>query len=307
MTSSKHIISVQQFDQERIASLFKRADVMRRIDRRDAREILRGSIMMAIFYEASTRTRFSFESAMIRLGGSVITTENAREFSSAQKGEKLSDSIRVLSCYGDVIVLRHFDKGSTKIAALYSSVPVISGGDGPGEHPTQALLDLYTIFLERGNPSAQHVVFVGDLRYGRTVHSLARLLAMYKTRMSFVSPEILALPEELRTELGELILGEYRSLADVINHADVIYMTRVQKERFSNPDAVAFNGQDYALTFELVNFMEEHTIVLHPLPRNEEIPDWFDNDPSAAYFRQAQNGLYVRMAILEELLNPFHK
>ena len=263
--------------------------------------------MGAVFFEPSTRTRFSFEASMLRLGGNVITTENAGVFSSAQKGESLPDSIRTLCCYLDVIVLRHFDDGSAAIAAAASTVPVINAGDGPGEHPTQALLDLFTILEECGDPAKQHVVFVGDLKHGRTVHSLARLLAMYGTCMSFVSPDGLRLPERLLQELiaAGCTVHEYGTLQEVASTADVIYMTRVQKERFEDLGGIALDGSSYALTPELVAAMKIDTVVMHPLPRNSEIPTWFDEDPRAAYFRQAQNGLYVRMALLEELLNPF--
>lgn len=253
------------------------------------------------------RTRFSFEAAMLRLGGNVITTENAGVFSSAQKGESLPDSIRTLGCYLDVIVLRHFDDGSAAIAAAASTVPVINAGDGPGEHPTQALLDLFTIRKKCGDPKKQHVVFVEDLKHGRTVHSLARLLARYGSRMSFVSPEGLRLPDSLLTELlaAGCSVREHGSLHEVASLADVIYMTRVQKERFTNLEGIALDGSDYALTHEIVANMRTDTVVMHPLPRNSEIPTWFDEDPRAAYFCQAKNGLYVRMALLEELLNPF--
>jgi aspartate carbamoyltransferase len=308
MSSLQHVLSVREFDKARIDRLFARVQEMRRIVTRDRSRcsILEGSIMGAIFYEGSTRTRFSFEAAMLRLGGDVITTENAGTFSSAAKGESLPDSIRTLGCYLDLIVLRHFDDGAAAIAAQVSTVPLINGGDGPGEHPTQALLDLFTIQEERGDPKDQHVVFVGDLLHGRTVHSLSRLLSMYDARMSFVSPNSLRLPDALFQELvgAGCEVRELHTLEEAIDQADVIYMTRVQKERLVGEQDVALDGSDYALTPELATRMRPHTIVMHPFPRNSEIPTWFDADPRAAYFRQIQNGLYVRMALLEELLNP---
>jgi aspartate carbamoyltransferase catalytic subunit len=303
-----HVLSVHDFSAQRVKRLFARAQEMRRIiSRKHARcSILEGSIMGTVFYEASTRTRFSFEAAMLRLGGQVITTENAAQFSSATKGESLADSIRTMGCYLDLIVLRHFTEGAATIAAKASSVPIINGGDGSGEHPTQALLDLFTIQEERGDLSQQHVVFVGDLKHGRTVHSLARLLGMYNTTLSFVSPESLCLPDALFHGLSYAgcTIQDRRRLEDVIGDADVIYMTRVQKERLAEATDVATDGSDYALTEALVKYLNPHAIVMHPFPRNSEIPTWFDADPRAAYFRQIQNGLYIRMALLEELLNP---
>lgn len=304
-----HIISVSQFDPERIARLFARVREMREIvnRKRPRCSTLEGFIMGTVFYEASTRTRFSFEAAMLRLGGDVITTENAREFSSVSKGESLPDSIRTMGCYLDLIVLRHFTDGAAVIAAQASPVPVINGGDGDGEHPTQALLDLFTILERFPNKKNLTVVFVGDLKYGRTVHSLAQLLGLYRIHIRFVSPQALCLPTPQRDELMrmECDLSEHQRLAEVIHEADVLYMTRVQKERLNGEQGVQTDGCDYALTRELVGYMKDTAIVMHPLPRNAELPTWFDADPRAAYFQEAQNGLYVRMALLEELLNPF--
>lgn len=303
----QHVISVSQFTPSWIEELFDRATYWRRSLRRGsgvASSVLSRRVMTSLFYEPSTRTRLSFESAMLRLGGNVIGTEDAKQFSSATKGETLEDSIKVLAGYCDVIVLRHGDNDSAERAAAVSTVPIINAGAGSGEHPTQALLDLYTIAQVSGPPEDQHVVFVGDLNKGRTVHSLARLLAEQGARMAFVSPESMALPDHLRTELGDAISGEHRTLDDVITQADVIYMTRTQNERHEGGSAGAGDGSDYGLTRKIVQRMKPRATVLHPLPRNSEIPTWFDQDPRAYYINQAHRGVPIRMALLEMLLNP---
>ncbi|PJA45569.1 aspartate carbamoyltransferase [Candidatus Uhrbacteria bacterium CG_4_9_14_3_um_filter_50_9] len=303
----QHVISVDQFTPEWIAELFERAKYWKRSLCRPggvASAVLSSRMMISLFYEPSTRTRLSFESAMNRLGGRVIGTEDAEQFSSATKGETLEDTIHVVSGYGDVIVLRHKERGAAVRAAAVSTVPIINAGDGDGEHPTQALLDLFTIQETAGPPKDQHVVFVGDLNKGRTVHSLARLLSKYGTSMSFVSPEHLAIPEHLCGELGLSSACEYRSLDVVIERATVIYMTRTQNERHHEGQVGAGDGSDYGLTRELVAWMRHDTVVLHPLPRNSEIPTWFDQDPRAHYIDQAHRGVPLRMALLEMLLNP---
>lgn len=307
MSPIRHVLSVQQFNGPQIDRLFARVREMRGIVRRGQCSILQNRIMASLFYEPSTRTRFSFEAAMLRLGGQVVGTENAAAFSSATKGETLEDTVRIIGGYSDVIVLRHPERGAAQRAAAVSRVPIINAGDGDGEHPTQALLDLYTIQESFPSGVLPHVVFVGDIKYGRTVHSLIRLLITQKNRMSFVSPEPLRLPDALRAELTQarITFDEYTNLRDVIQHADVLYMTRVQKERMADTSGVVLDGSDYSLTQELVERLDIAAVVMHPLPRNAEIPTWFDKDSRASYFRQAQNGLYVRMALLEKLLNPF--
>ena len=205
-------------------------------------------------------------------------------------------------------MLRHPEKGAADRAAVVSPVPIVNAGDGDGEHPTQALLDLFTIMEAHPDPRTCQVVFVGDLLKGRTVHSLARLLTLFHTPMSFVAPTPLQLPPEFAHGLIEngCEVTQHETLREVIERADVLYMTRVQKERLTGIEGIALDGSDYALTPELVSLMPTSCIIMHPLPRNSEIPTWFDEDPRAAYFRQAKNGLYVRMALLEELLNPFY-
>lgn len=304
----KHIVSAEQFTSPcLIERIFKRAREMRfGVEHGLCDQTLKSRVMGTVFYEASTRTRFSFEVAMLRLGGGVTGTESAGHFSSATKGETLEDSIRVIGGYVDVIVLRHSECGAAARAASVSPVPIINAGDGDGEHPTQALLDLFTIVEEIGDPKGKHVVFVGDLLKGRTVHSLSHLLDLAHARMSFISPRVLRLPQELREKLAMRGLGifEGERLQDVIASADVVYVTRVQKERLEGIEGVSLDGSDYCLKPELVASMKPSAIIMHPLPRNNEIPISINADPRAAYFRQAQNGLYVRMALLEELLPP---
>ncbi|MFA4845585.1 MAG: aspartate carbamoyltransferase [Patescibacteria group bacterium] len=307
MPSLQHVLSVRQFDKPRIDRLFARVREMRGNVKRGQCSILGNRLMASLFYEPSTRTRLSFEAAMLTLGGAVVGTESAGHFSSVTKGESLEDTVCVIGGYVQVIVLRHPERGSAERAASVSNVPIINAGDGDGEHPTQALLDLFTIEESFKDIGRIHVVFVGDLKNGRTVHSLARLLAMYDTRMSFVSPDSLRLPDNLFQEFvaAGCEVREHGTLDEPVDEADVIYMTRVQKERQAKGGCVAGDGSDYALTHDLVAHMKKTAVIMHPLPRNSEIPTWFDADPRAAYFRQAKNGLYVRMALLEELLNPF--
>lgn len=262
--------------------------------------------MATLFYEPSTRTRLSFESAMIRLGGSVISTENASEFSSAVKGETLEDTIRIVHSYADVIVLRHFSKGASEIASKISAVPIVNAGDGAGEHPTQALLDLFTI-CENKNINGLKIAMVGDLKFGRTIHSLLKLLSLYKdVEVKLVAPNLLGLPSSLKLELSQkgLHLEESENLKDSLFRSDVLYMTRVQKERFTSEKEYKKYFGKYILTKELARKMKKDAIIMHPLPRVNEIAPEVDKDPRAFYFMQAKNGLFVRMALLSWI---FHK
>ena len=262
--------------------------------------------MASLFYEPSTRTRFSFESAMLRLGGSVITTENAREFSSAAKGESLADSTRIMNGYADVIVMRHNEAGSAARAAEISCIPVINAGDGAGQHPTQALLDIYTIADAFAGINQLTIAMVGDLRYGRTVRSLAYLLTKYdNVEIIFVSPPVCRMEGDIKAYLDKngLPWREETDLAAVTPLVDCIYMTRIQKERFHSIDDYQAAAGKYILTPERVHTMKPGAIIMHPLPRVDEIPKEVDADPRARYFQQAQNGLYIRMALLYLLLN----
>ena len=310
----RHVVTVRDFTPSFLESVFQSAAASKRQHAgrgRGARvrwsphwNALRDHVMISLFYEASTRTRHSFEAAMARLGGKVITTENAAEFSSAIKGETLEDSIRIESGYGDVIVLRHKDKGAAARAAAVSGVPVINAGDGDGEHPTQALLDLFTIAERFPERRDLRVTFVGDLLKGRTVHSLAYLAAMlegtsagFAGEVNFVAPEAMQIPDSIAGMVHDsgLPVAMHDGLSpSLVAGSDVIYMTRTQSERHD----VASGGDSYALTEPLASALHEDAIVLHPLPRNRELPEAIDRLPQARYFEQARNGLFVRMAVL---------
>lgn len=302
-----HILSTKQFlDQDELDKLFAEAKVLEEQDATGSvPQSLAGKILAAVFYEPSTRTRFSFEAAMLKLGGQVITTESAAHFSSAVKGETLSDSIKIVSGYADVIVLRHPEQGSAETAAAVATVPLINAGDGGGEHPTQALLDIYTIHKELGRVDGLTVALAGDLKHGRTIHSLLNLLAMYKgAKIVLISPEELALPEEYKQVLREksVAFEETADVATVAKTADVFYVTRIQKERFSDPEEYERLKGSYVINSEILALMKDKAIIMHPLPRVNEITPEVDADPRAAYFRQAKNGLYVRMALLRKVL-----
>ena len=299
------ILSVAQFDRNQLDYIFTRGQEMREMVRRiGGTDLLKGRVLACIFYEPSTRTSASFIAAMERLGGSVIPITQGVQFSSVSKGETLADTIRVLEQYADAIVLRHPDIGSAQLAADYASVPVINAGDGPGEHPTQALLDLFTIKDELGQIDGLRIAMVGDLRYGRTVHSLTKLLLQYNVSLRFVSPEILRLPLTIMNQVRDagLNIRETHDVADVIENADVLYVTRVQKERFSDLSQYEDVKDHYEITPELMTKAKEKMIVMHPLPRVGEIHYSVDDDPRAAYFRQVQNGMYIRMALLAAVL-----
>jgi aspartate carbamoyltransferase catalytic subunit len=302
-TAIRHVVEVGQFDRSSVEALFAAADHMRDLPR-DAAP-LRGRVLATLFYEPSTRTRLSFESAMLRLGGGVISTENAREFSSAIKGETVEDTVRIVESYADAIVLRHFEQGAAHRAAAVSAVPVLNAGDGPGEHPTQALLDLYTIQYELGRIDGLRIALVGDLRFGRTARSLARLIRLtHETELIFVSPPAVPMGDDVRAELD--IAGvTYRDepdLASVLPHVDVVYQTRIQRERFPTAEEYEATRGVYVIDRAAMERLNPAAIVLHPLPRVDEIAPDVDADPRAAYFRQARNGVYIRMALLSLVL-----
>ncbi|RKY70857.1 MAG: aspartate carbamoyltransferase [Candidatus Latescibacterota bacterium] len=301
-----HIIRAQQFNRDILAEVFSVAKEMEEIVKQGGSDLLQRKIMATVFYEPSTRTRLSFESAMRKLGGEVITTENAREFSSAAKGETLEDTVRIVDSYADVIVLRHYESGAAERAAKVSSVPIINAGDGPGQHPTQALLDLYTIEKEIGHLVGLSIAMVGDLANGRTVRSLCYLLAKYNdVKIYFVAPEVVRMKEDIKDYLTEhnVTFIEETDLKKVAPQVDVIYQTRIQKERFGDriEDYQKAKGQ-YVIDKILLDIMKKDAIIMHPLPRVDEIAPEVDADPRAAYFRQARNGLYIRMALLKMVL-----
>ena len=304
--SLHHIIEAQQFDVPTLQKLFEVAEQMEKVVERGGITDYHNRIMATLFYEPSTRTRFSFETAMRRLGGDVISTENAGEFSSAAKGETLEDTIRILNGYADVIVIRHKEVGSARRAAAVSRVPILNAGDGAGQHPTQALLDLYTIRKEIGSIDGLRIAMVGDLANGRTVRSLAYLLSKFSdVKMYFVAPPLLKMKEDILEHLREhhVWFTEESALDKVLPEVDVVYQTRVQKERFGDriADYEKCRGV-YVINSETLRRMKTKSIVMHPLPRLDEITMEVDADPRAAYFRQAQNGLYVRMALLTMVL-----
>ena len=305
--SLQHVVESQQFDLDLLELVFKTADLMKADMQGDRKlaKFLDGRIMASLFYEPSTRTRFSFESAMRRLGGSVITTENAREFSSAAKGESLADSTRIMNGYADVIVMRHNEAGSAALASEISTVPIINAGDGAGQHPTQALLDVYTIADSFPEMKRLKIALVGDLRYGRTARSLSYLLTKYEDmELIFVSPSVCRMERDIKNYLNTYGVPwrEEDDLSEVVREVDCIYMTRVQKERFHSAEDYQEAASKYILAPELVSQMKQKSIIMHPLPRVDEIPTAVDSAPQARYFEQAQNGLYIRMALLYLLL-----
>jgi aspartate carbamoyltransferase catalytic subunit len=300
----KDIISVDQFDREQLEYIFDVAHEMyEMVTRVGSFDLLKGKILANLFYEPSTRTSSSFTSAMERLGGSVIPINNV-SYSSVTKGESLPDTVRTLEAYADVIVLRHPEVGSSALAAKYARKPVINAGDGIGEHPTQALLDLFTIQEELGRVDGLTVTMMGDLKYGRTVHSLARLLTLYNVKLNYVSPEILKMPAEILEEIGHAGIPQaaYQSLDPILPETDVLYVTRVQKERFTDPSQHEALKGSYIVTQETLTLAKERMIIMHPLPRVWEIDMAVDEDPRAAYFRQMEYGLYIRMALLAMVL-----
>jgi aspartate carbamoyltransferase catalytic subunit len=300
----RHVIESQQFSRALLEELFARADEIKGEPHRFIGR-LAGQVMAALFYEPSTRTRLSFEAAMLRLGGATMGTDNAREFSSAAKGETLEDSIRIVSGYADVIVLRHSEEGAARRAADVSSVPIINAGDGPGQHPTQALLDLYTIRDELARIDGVHVAMVGDLANGRTVRSLTYLLSKFKdVKVWFVAPPQVAMRDDLKAHLDEHHVPwvETQDLEAVLPQVDVVYMTRIQKERFTDPEAYNAVKGVYRIDKAAMTHMRKYAILMHPLPRVDEIAPEVDDDERAAYFRQARNGLHVRMALLDRVL-----
>jgi aspartate carbamoyltransferase catalytic subunit len=300
----RHVIESQQFSRPILEDLFARAEEIKREPHHFIGR-LAGQVMAALFYEPSTRTRLSFEAAMLRLGGETMGTDNAREFSSAAKGETLEDTIQIVGGYADVIVLRHNEEGAAKRAAAVASVPIINAGDGPGQHPTQALLDLYTVRNELGRIDGVRVAMVGDLANGRTVRSLTYLLSKFKDiKVWFVAPPQVAMREDLKAHLDEHHVPwiETEDLNAVLPEVDVVYMTRIQKERFTDPEVYDAVKGVYHIDKDAMAMMRKYAILMHPLPRVDEISPDVDADPRSAYFRQARNGLHVRMALLDRLL-----
>ena len=298
----RDIVSIKDFTREEIDYILKISDEMEKYVKTGC-ELLKGKIMATLFFEPSTRTRLSFEAAMKKLGGECIGFSSA-EGSSVAKGENLSDTIHVVENYCDVIILRHPLEGAAKFAAEVATVPVINAGSGAEEHPTQALLDLFTIKREKNRIDGLKIALVGDLKYGRTVHSLAYALSMYDVDLYFVSPELLRMRKSVLHDLKErdITFHEYTKLDDIISNIDVLYVTRIQKERFSDPAEYEKVRGTYKITLETLKDAKEDLIILHPLPRVEEIDPTVDNTPFAKYFKQTYYGLLLRMALLALVL-----
>ncbi|MGC9365615.1 MAG: aspartate carbamoyltransferase [bacterium] len=301
-----HVIEAQQFDRDLLEVVFNEANEMEKIAYSGGSDILKHAIMATVFYEPSTRTRLSFESAMIRLGGRVISTENAREFSSAAKGESIQDTIRTIQSYADIIVLRHYQSGTAKLAEKIAQIPIINAGDGAGQHPTQALLDLYTIKESFTKIDGLSVAMVGDLENGRTVRSLAYLLAKYSdVKIVFISPAFLRMKDDIKQHLDkhEIPWEECDDLREIAPQVDVIYMTRIQRERLiERPGDYEKARGKYIVNRAVVDSMKDKSILLHPFPRVDEISPDVDVDPKALYFSQIQNGIFIRMALLKMCL-----
>ncbi|GIL83402.1 hypothetical protein Vretimale_11231 [Volvox reticuliferus] len=306
----KHVVDSGDFNRAAVDVVFKEALKMEKVKPNTKEsKVLSGYIMSTLFYEPSTRTRLSFESAMSRLGGTVLSTESAGEYSSAAKGETLEDTVRTVEAYADCIVIRHFQEGSAKRAAAVASVPILNAGDGPGQHPTQALLDLYTIQREIGRLEGIKVGMVGDLANGRTVRSLCMLLSMYNdVQVYFVAPEVVKMRDDVKAYLTArgIKWTEASDLHEVAADADVLYQTRIQRERFLDMNEYAAARGKYIIDKDLMRILKPTAVVMHPLPRVDEITTDVDSDPRAAYFRQARNGLYVRMALLKLCLADGH-
>jgi aspartate carbamoyltransferase catalytic subunit len=300
----RHLIEPGDFSLEELDSLFLLAEKIEE-DKSCLRDSCRGKLLATLFFEPSTRTRLSFEAAMLRLGGSCLGFSEPGS-SSASKGESLADTIRTVSCYADAIVMRNPKEGAALLASRFSGVPVINAGDGGHHHPTQTLTDLLTIRSLRGRLGNLTIGFCGDLKFGRTVHSLAKTLARYTdVREIFISPPELRTPEYITKGILEKAMIPYKEterLEDVIGELDVLYMTRVQRERFFNEEDYIRLKDSYILTREKMENAGKEMIVLHPLPRVNEIAVEVDSDPRAAYFKQAKYGMYVRMALLASIL-----
>ena len=296
----RDIISIKDFTREEIDYILKIASAMEPIAKSGS-DMLHGKMLATLFYEPSTRTRLSFEAAMHKLGGSAIGFAEA-EIASVRKGENLADTVRVVENYADVISVRHPLEGAARLAAEFAQVPIINAGSGGEEHPTQALLDLYTIWKELGKIDGLTIALVGDLRFGRTVHSLAYALSLYDVRLHLVSPELLRMRREVLDTIGGRIKVTERTGLEDLSKVDVLYVTRIQKERFPDAAEYAKVKGSYRIDLNLLKDAKKDLIILHPLPRVEEISPEVDSTPHARYFQQVWNGIVTRMALLALIL-----
>lgn len=300
----KDILHGNQFSKKDIEAIIKIASHFEEeLKKKNSLTLLKGKILATLFFEPSTRTRLSFEAAMQRLGGGVVSMGSV-ESSSVTKGETLVDTVRTVSQYADVLVIRHPRTGSAKEAADAVPIPVINAGDGTGQHPTQALLDIYTIYKELGSLKNLVVSMIGDLKNGRTVHALVELLSLYQTQLYFVSPSSLRMPEEITSHLKQksIKIEETEDILKAANASDLVYMTRVQKERFTDLSEYERVKGSYIINEEFLKKLKKKITILHPLPRVDEISPEVDTYPGAAYFRQVNNGVFVRMALLSMVL-----
>ncbi|WP_188680882.1 aspartate carbamoyltransferase [Thermogymnomonas acidicola] len=301
MLKGKSVVSIDDVSTEDLEEIFRRTDEMLPYALGEKRNrTMEGKIMATLFFEPSTRTRMSFESAMHRLGGSVISMAEPQS-SSTSKGETLADTVRMVNAYSDIVVIRHPLEGAARLASKFSTKPVINAGDGSGQHPTQTILDLYTIRRERGRIDGNRVALVGDLRYGRTVHSLILALARYDVEIFLVSPPVLALPDHImsRVPAGVKVVD---NLDDILPDLDVLYVTRIQKERFSDENEYRSVIGSYSIDEASVSKMKKDAIIMHPLPRVDEIKPEVDYTKNAKYFVQASYGVPVRMALISMIL-----
>ncbi|MEM3874056.1 MAG: aspartate carbamoyltransferase [Candidatus Bathyarchaeia archaeon] len=297
----RDIISIRDFSREEIDYILRVAQAMEPLAQKGS-DMLRGKILATLFFEPSTRTRLSFEAAMHKLGGSTIGFAEA-EIASVRKGENLADTVRTVENYADVIAIRHPLEGAARLAAEFAKVPIINGGSGAEEHPTQALLDLYTIMKEKGRIDGLKIALVGDLRYGRTVHSLAYALSYYDVDLYLVSPESLKMRREVLEEIREKIpVTEETDIRRVVPLLDVLYVTRIQKERFPDPAEYIKVKGSYKIDLETLSKAKKDLIIMHPLPRVDEIAAEVDGTPHARYFQQVWNGIVTRMALLALIL-----
>ena len=300
----RHLIGIEDLSVKEIENLINTAeDIIANPTKYS--ECCKGKKIATLFYEPSTRTRLSFESAMIELGGNVIGFSDAQN-SSASKGESVADTTKVISCFADIIAMRHFKEGAPMVASLNASIPVINAGDGGHNHPTQTLADLLTIKREKGRLNNMTVGFCGDLKFGRTVHSLITALSRYEgINLVLISPEELKVPDYIKKDIIERTGMPYKEVTDLdsaMPEIDVLYMTRVQKERFFNEQDYVRLKDSYILTLEKLQNAKDDLCIMHPLPRVNEIAVGVDNDPRAAYFKQVLNGKYIRMALIKFLL-----
>ena len=297
----RDIISIENFSRKEIDYILKISQNMESLALKGTSK-LKGKILATLFFEPSTRTRLSFEAAMLKLGGSTIGFADA-EITSVKKGENLADTIRTIENYADIIALRHPLEGSAKLAAEFSKVPIINAGSGSEEHPTQALMDLYTIKKEKGKIDNLKIALVGDLRYGRTVHSLAYALSLYNIELYLISPESLRMRKGVVSSIKNRIsIIEDKNLEKIISQIDVLYVTRIQKERFPDPAEYTKVKGVYKIDLNTIQPGKKDLIILHPLPRIDEISSEVDDTPQAKYFQQVWNGIVVRMALLSLIL-----